>query len=75
MWCMRWKTTLGVGGNCRLFVITGEVTFTPYISASQNMKFSSVNNTYEYGKALVFKHSASINVQYMTSDSVTALAL
>jgi hypothetical protein len=56
-----------------LIVITSEVTSTPYFSASQNMKFSSVNNTSVYGKALVFKHPAPMNAQCMTSDSVTAL--
>lgn len=54
-------------------VITSKVTSIPYFSASQNMKFSSVNNTSAHGKALVFKHSASMNAQCMTSDSVTAL--
>jgi hypothetical protein len=54
-------------------VITSEVTSTPYFFASQNMKFSSVNNTFAYGKALVFKHPASMNAQCMTNDSVTAL--
>jgi hypothetical protein len=54
-------------------VITSKVTSTPYFSASQNMKFSSVNNTSVYGKALVFKHPASMNAQCMKSDIVTAL--
>jgi len=34
-------------------VITCKVTSTPYFSASQNMKFSSVNTTSAYGKPLV----------------------
>jgi len=58
----------------RQIVITSEVTSTPYFSTSQNMKFSSVINTSAYGKALVFKHLASMNAQCMTCDSVIALA-
>jgi len=53
-------------------VITSKVTSTPYF-APQNMKFSFVNNTSVYGKALVFKHPAPMNAQCRTSDSVTAL--
>jgi len=62
--------------RCRgemLIVITSEVTSTPYFSASQNMKFSSVNNTSVYGKALVFNHPTAMNAQCISSDSVTAL--
>jgi len=54
-------------------VITSEVTSTPHFFVTQNMKFSSVNNTSAYGKALLFKHPTSMNAQCMTSDSVTAL--
>lgn len=54
-------------------VITSKVTSTPYFSASQNMKFNSVNNTSVYGEALVFKNLHPGMHECMTSDSVTAL--